>query len=87
MDRPDAGFYLWPRTPVSDERFARDLFIQQHVTVLSPTIALVTGEGEVSVETEDGRTFDSLFAQSVVFLQTEGEWKVYHSHRSFAPAR
>jgi N-succinyldiaminopimelate aminotransferase len=32
--RPDAGFYLWPRTPVSDERFARELFAQQHVTVL-----------------------------------------------------
>jgi len=32
--RPDAGFYLWPRTPVSDETFARDLFAREHVTVL-----------------------------------------------------
>ena len=32
--RPDAGFYLWPRTPISDEDFARGLFEQQHVTVL-----------------------------------------------------
>jgi N-succinyldiaminopimelate aminotransferase len=32
--RPDAGFYLWPKTPVSDEDFARGLFAQQHVTVL-----------------------------------------------------
>jgi len=32
--RPDAGFYLWPKTPVSDEDFARGLFEQQHVTVL-----------------------------------------------------
>jgi len=31
---PDAGFYLWPRTPVNDEEFARDLFMQQHLTVL-----------------------------------------------------
>ncbi len=32
--RPDAGFYLWPRTPISDEDFARGLFEQQNVTVL-----------------------------------------------------
>jgi len=32
--RPEAGFYLWPKTPVSDEDFARGLFEQQHVTVL-----------------------------------------------------
>ncbi len=32
--RPDAGFYLWPRTPVNDETFARELFAQQHLTVL-----------------------------------------------------
>ena len=31
---PDAGFYLWPRTPIGDEEFARELFAQQHVTVL-----------------------------------------------------
>ena len=32
--RPDAGFYLWAKTPVDDCVFARDLFAQQHVTVL-----------------------------------------------------
>jgi N-succinyldiaminopimelate aminotransferase len=31
---PDAGFYLWLNTPVNDEKFARDLFEQQNVTVL-----------------------------------------------------
>jgi N-succinyldiaminopimelate aminotransferase len=31
---PDAGFYLWPRTPGSDTGFAHDLQAQQHVTVL-----------------------------------------------------
>ena len=31
---PDAGFYLWPQTPVSDTDFARDLFAEQNVTVL-----------------------------------------------------
>ncbi len=32
--RPDAGFYLWPRTPIGDEDFARRLFAEQNVTVL-----------------------------------------------------
>lgn len=32
--KPDASFYLWPRTPVADTEFARELFRQQHVTVL-----------------------------------------------------
>lgn len=31
---PDAGFYLWPRTPNSDTEFARELFASQNVTVL-----------------------------------------------------
>jgi N-succinyldiaminopimelate aminotransferase len=31
---PDAGFYLWPETPMSDETFARDLSAQQNVHVL-----------------------------------------------------
>jgi N-succinyldiaminopimelate aminotransferase len=31
---PPAGFYLWPRTPVDDERFARALLEQQNIIVL-----------------------------------------------------
>jgi len=31
---PDAGFYLWPQTPISDAEFSRQLFAQQNVTVL-----------------------------------------------------
>jgi N-succinyldiaminopimelate aminotransferase len=34
VQRPDAGFYLWPETPVSDTDFARQLYAQQHVTVV-----------------------------------------------------
>ena len=33
VDVPEASFYLWPKVP-DDERFARQLFEQQHVTVL-----------------------------------------------------
>ncbi|TDG12387.1 succinyldiaminopimelate transaminase [Seongchinamella unica] len=31
---PDASFYLWPKTPVSETEFARQLFAGEHVTVL-----------------------------------------------------
>jgi N-succinyldiaminopimelate aminotransferase len=31
--KPTAGFYLWPQVG-DDERFTRELFEQQHVTVL-----------------------------------------------------
>lgn len=32
--RPDAGFYLWPQTPVCDREFSRSLYAEQNVTVL-----------------------------------------------------
>jgi len=34
VSAPDAGFYLWPRTPGSDTEFARELQARQHVAVL-----------------------------------------------------
>jgi N-succinyldiaminopimelate aminotransferase len=34
ISKPDAGFYLWPKTPISDTDFAQQLFAQQNVTVL-----------------------------------------------------
>ena len=34
VQRPQAGFYLWAETPVSDTEFARELFRQQNVTVV-----------------------------------------------------
>jgi N-succinyldiaminopimelate aminotransferase len=34
LERPDAGFYLWPRTPGSDSAFARRLYAEHHLTVL-----------------------------------------------------
>ncbi len=58
-------------------------FDEQRITLLSPTIALATGEGVSSATTVDGRNFTTRFAQSVVFVFAEGEWKVFHSHRSF----
>jgi ketosteroid isomerase-like protein len=58
-------------------------FDQQHMTFLSPTIALATGEGLTSVTGSDGRIVKTPFAQSVVFVLTNGDWKVFHAHRSF----
>ncbi|MBU2874581.1 succinyldiaminopimelate transaminase [Marinobacter salexigens] len=34
VDFPDAGFYLWPTTPMDDETFAKELSAQQNVHVL-----------------------------------------------------
>lgn len=34
VKKPDASFYLWPRTPITDTTFAQQLYSQQHVTVL-----------------------------------------------------
>lgn len=31
---PPAGFYLWPKTPVDDTRFTRELFARAHVNVV-----------------------------------------------------
>jgi N-succinyldiaminopimelate aminotransferase len=31
---PEAGFYLWPRTPLSDTEFARQLYAGENVIVL-----------------------------------------------------
>jgi N-succinyldiaminopimelate aminotransferase len=34
VGQPDAGFYLWARTPLPDTEFARRLYQEMHVTVL-----------------------------------------------------
>ena len=33
-DRPQAGFYLWPTTPIADTEFAAKLYAEQNMTVL-----------------------------------------------------
>ncbi len=34
VERPQAGFYLWPETPMDDETFTRELYRQEGVLVL-----------------------------------------------------
>jgi hypothetical protein len=60
-------------------------FDSQHVTLLSPSIALAIGEGTTSVRSEDGRNTKVPFAQSVLLVLTNGDWKVFHAHYSIAP--
>ena len=45
VEMPDAGFYLWPVTPVDDSRFARGLLEQQNVTVLPGSFLSRTHDG------------------------------------------
>ncbi len=45
LDTPAAGFYLWPRTPVSDLEFARELYRRQQVTVLPGRYLARSAEG------------------------------------------
>lgn len=34
VQRPDAGFYLWPQTPIDDESFSRRLLAEENVAVV-----------------------------------------------------
>jgi N-succinyldiaminopimelate aminotransferase len=42
---PDAGFYLWVRTPVADTRFAQDLYRDYNVTVLPGSYLARSAQG------------------------------------------
>ena len=57
-------------------------FDRQYVTVLSPQIAVVVVEGSFEATTKSGETFGSPFAQTVVFVLKDNQWKVLHSHTS-----
>ena len=57
-------------------------YTQKYVTVISPTVALWVGEGTSSAALEDGRQISVPFAETIVFVQKDGQWKVFHAHRS-----
>ncbi len=45
VEKPAGGFYLWPDVQGDDERFARDLFATQNITVLPGTYLARPGAG------------------------------------------
>jgi len=45
VQKPDAGFYLWIKTPISDTDFAQQLFATQNVTVLPGSYLSRESEG------------------------------------------
>ncbi len=47
VKQPDAGFYLWVKTPIDDEIFARDLYAQQHLTTLPGSYLSRAIEGKI----------------------------------------
>jgi hypothetical protein len=57
-------------------------YTRESITVLSPSTALWVGAGTASVILDDGRHIDAPFAETVVFVQRDGQWRVLHAHRS-----
>ena len=57
------------------------------VTVISPTTALLACDGESEIRTtqDPPATFVTPFAQTVLFVLTDGKWKALHAHNSAVP--
>ena len=54
----------------------------KNIIVISPNTALWTGIGTTNVVLDDGRNFINDFAETMIFVLQEGQWKVLHAHRS-----
>jgi uncharacterized protein (TIGR02246 family) len=52
------------------------------VTVVSPELALLVGDGTATATLNDGRVMTSRFAVSLIFQRKDGQWKVLHGHYS-----
>jgi ketosteroid isomerase-like protein len=57
-------------------------YTQTYITMISPTVALWVGDGTSSAMLKDGRQISAPFAESIVFVMKDGQWKVLHAHRS-----
>ena len=56
---------------------------QKHITVISPTIALWVADGTTSVTFLKSELETNVsFAESIIFVKKDGQWKVFHAHRS-----
>jgi hypothetical protein len=57
-------------------------YSQKNITIISPMSVLWVGEGITTATLEDGRRISSPFAESIVFVNKGGKWRVLHAHRS-----
>ena len=58
---------------------------QQHVTVLSPTTALLVSEGESVATAANQDPVTVPFVQTAVWVLRDGAWKILHAHQSSPP--
>ena len=59
---------------------------QQHVTVHSPTTALLVSEGERVAPAANQDPVTAPFVQTAVWVLRDGAWKILHAHQS-SPSR
>jgi len=59
----------------------------QMVTVISADCAVLAADGEAEASFADGTSVVAPYAQTVVFVRKDGEWKVLHAHYSSTPRR
>ncbi|KAA0231720.1 DUF4440 domain-containing protein [candidate division KSB1 bacterium] len=57
-------------------------YTKKNVTAISPDAALWIGEGVSSATLQGGRQISMPFAESILFVQKDGHWKVFCAHRS-----
>ena len=57
-------------------------FSQENTKVLSPEIAIFTGQGKSTTTIDTGETFTTNFAVTSVFVLKDGQWKIFHGHNS-----
>lgn len=55
---------------------------QRHVTVLSPTTAILVGDGVLTALVADGTRVERPFAHTVVLTNHDASWKIAHWHSS-----
>ena len=61
-------------------------FENPQVTAVSADCALLTAEGSSTATLTDGRTLNSRFAVSLVFVRQGGAWTLLHGHYSMPMA-
>ncbi|MCG8697686.1 MAG: nuclear transport factor 2 family protein [Bacteroidales bacterium] len=64
---------------VSSQKFH---ILEKKITVLSPTTALLTTSGKASSNLNDGRTIQTKFGWTFVYVKIDDQWQLVHTHMS-----